>query len=321
MSRLTVVVNCHLQILIHLFLLSNRERKNGMKSPPVNITWNTTSPFSLPILSHYSTKPNKKSLKRSPQRGWLLNSILLTFLCELSVRRSLMPIMCPTQVEKNFLFPSSSKCRLHAVPLAHSKSHGLWICDIHYRREILVAKSKLTGHLWSEAILPGMELPSKTTIPRWSQMAFVSGGLDRDDDDPVKDHEEDNNDLLWTLLHTNRDLYCSPIGESVIQSLGREFSSRDVVRLAKISSSSSVANDLSRLRPLPWRISTHDDDDDAAESFSCISASKRALWGLTPRGDVWVRAGMSRQCPLGKSWRKVDMVQLGQSVQFLAVGT
>ena len=29
---------------------------------------------------------------------------------------------------------------------------------------------------------------------------------------------------------------------------------------------------------------------------------------------------MSSQCSLGTSWRKVDMVQLGQYVEFLAVG-
>ena len=216
------------------------------------------------------------------------------------------------------------------------------MCDINVRREILVCKSKLTGRSWREVIIPGLPRPSQighhksTAVPRWSQMTLACGGKSGSvsgkggggNNADAADNDEENI-YLWSLLQTNRDLFCSPTNDLVFADFRRDHSSsspsssssksRDSA-VVRTRSSTSLRDVPPSLPPLdashPWRLSIPDEND----SFSCISACEQALWGLTPRGDVWVRAEMSRQRPLGTGWRKVDMVQLGSSVVFIAVG-
>ena len=212
---------------------------------------------------------------------------------------------------------SFSKWRLHAAPFAHSATHGLWFCDTNAHRQILVCKSKLSGHSWREVVLPGLTPPvgagGSAKKSKWTQVALASGGGDNDNDD--------DGDLLWSLLQTNCDLVCYPTGESAINNDDRRYSSTTMNSAARSSSpspssSSSSSSITHHHQPPPWRLSI----PDKRSSFSCVSASTAALWGLTPRGDVWVRAGMSAELPLGSAWRKLDMVQLGNSVVYLAVG-
>ena len=196
-----------------------------------------------------------------------------------------------------------SLSRLHAPPLCHTSSHGIWIrqskSDDEHRR-LLLCKSKISGHTWQETILPGyasfrsssaplsrLSRRGPTPMPKWMQMTIAS--------DAIGDH-----DVLWTLPHQSGEIVCSVTDETFFNDL---------------HDSDSTSRGTSPPSP-PWLVKIND----GKSSCQCVSASKHALWVLTCRGDVLVRAGISRKQPLGTSWKQLDMVQLRDTVSFLDVG-
>ena len=120
-------------------------------------------------------------------------------------------------------------------------------------------------------------------MPKWMQMTIASDAIV-------------NHNVLWTLPHHNGEIVCSVMDEEFFNEIHDDKSSAPP--------------------PPPWLVKIND----GKSSCQCVSASKHALWLLTSRGDVLVRAGISSKQPLGTSWKQLDLVQLGDTVGFLAVG-
>ncbi|KAK6181171.1 hypothetical protein SNE40_009090 [Patella caerulea] len=51
----------------------------------------------------------------------------------------------------------------------------------------------------------------------------------------------------------------------------------------------------------------------SSPAFTCLSACRLAVWGLTDDGRVYARSGMGPYCPQGSKWSQLDLSQLGDA--------